>query len=133
MCINVSIRRTQHLFFLCLHQMFRLLMLMLISSCEPGLTVDKLLYFRYAVMTFKCMNNLAPKYLCDMFEKRSCIHNRSTRNCNSIQIPLFKTTSGQRSFAFRGASIWNNLDTKLKKCTSLKTFKSQLKDHLLST
>ena len=97
------------------------------------LTVDKLLYFRDAVMTFKCMNNLAPKYLCDMFEERSCIHNRSTRNCNSIQIPLFKTTSGQRSFAFRGASIWNNLDTKLKKCTSLKTFKSLLKDHLLST
>ncbi|CAB4041326.1 Hypothetical predicted protein [Paramuricea clavata] len=97
------------------------------------LTVDKLLYFRDAVMTFKCMNNLAPKYLCDMFEKRSCIHNRSTRNCNSIQIPLFKTASGQRSFAFRGASIWNNLDTELKKCTSLKTFKSQLKEHLLST
>ncbi|CAB3993932.1 Hypothetical predicted protein [Paramuricea clavata] len=97
------------------------------------LTVDKLLYFRDAVMTFKCMNNLAPKYLCDMFEKRSCIHNRSTRNCNSIQIPLFKTAAGQRSFAFRGASIWNNLDTELKKCTSLKTFKSQLKEHLLST
>lgn len=97
------------------------------------LSVDKLLYLRDAVMTFKCMNNLAPKYLCDMFEKRSCIHNRSTRNCNSIQIPLFKTTSGQRSFAFRGASIWNNLDTELKKCTSLKSFKSKLKDHLLST
>ena len=39
------------------------------------------------------MNNLAPKYLCDMFEERSSIHNRSTRNCNSTQMPLFTTTS----------------------------------------
>ena len=53
------------------------------------LTVDKFLYFRDAVMTFKCMNNLAPKYLCDMFEKRSCIHNRSTRMMIKMALRTF--------------------------------------------
>lgn len=65
------------------------------------LTVDKLLYFRDAVMTYKRMNNLAPKYLCDMFEERTSIHNRSTRYCNLVQIPRFKTRTAQRSFAYR--------------------------------
>jgi hypothetical protein len=60
------------------------------------LIVDKLLYFRDAVTTFKCMNNLAPKYLCDMFEERSSIHNRFTRNCDSIQ-PIYHCLKQRQS------------------------------------
>ena len=37
-----------------------------------------------------------------------------------------KTATGQRTFAYRGTSIWNNLDTDLKKCSSLQTFKETI-------
>ena len=97
------------------------------------LPVDKLLYFRDSVLTYKCLNNLAHDYLCNKFEKRSSIHNRKTRTHNSLQIPLFKTAAGQRSFAYRAVYLWNNIDKNLKNCYSLKTFKTALKEHLLVT
>ena len=59
------------------------------------LPVDKLLYFRDSVLTHKCLNNLAPDYLCNKFKKRSSIHNCKTHTHNSLQIPLFKTAAGQ--------------------------------------
>jgi hypothetical protein len=95
------------------------------------LPVDKLLYFRDAVLMYKCVNNLAPDYLCNKLIKRSSIHNRSTRTCDSLQIPLFKTAAGQRTFAFRALHIWNNLEKNLKDSSSLKTFKAALKKDLL--
>ena len=94
------------------------------------LSIDKLLYFREAVMTYKCVNNLAPIYLCKKLIKRSKIHERFTRNCHSIEIPRFKTASGQRSFTYRAATIWNNLEANLKN-NSFKNFKRQLKQQLL--
>ncbi|CAB4039973.1 Hypothetical predicted protein [Paramuricea clavata] len=96
------------------------------------LPVDKLLYFRDASLTYKCVNNLAPDYLCNKLIKRSSIHDRRTRTHDSLQIPLFKTAAGQRSFTYRAAHIWNNLDKNLKDCSSLKTFKVALKKHLLA-
>ena len=62
------------------------------------LPVKDQLLFREYVMAFKCMNNLAPQYLCNKFIRRSEVHDRFTRNRGSIQFPLFKTKSGQRSF-----------------------------------
>ena len=41
------------------------------------LSIDKLFYFREAVMTYKCVNNLAPIYLCKKLIKRSKILNDS--------------------------------------------------------
>ena len=61
-------------------------------------------------MAFKCVNNLAPDYLCIKFRKRSSVHDRPTRNNNKLQIPLYKTFSGQRTFAYRAVSLWNSLD-----------------------
>ena len=57
--------------------------------------------FRDAVLTYKCINNLnALDYLCNKFRKSSSIHKRQTRRQDSLQIPLFKTPAGQRSFAY---------------------------------
>ena len=82
-------------------------------------------------LVYKCQNGLAPQYLMDKFFKRLCIHNRNTRARDSLQIPLFRTKTGQRSFIFRGTNIWNNLDDDLKQRTSLTSFKRALRDSLL--
>ena len=66
---------------------------------------------RDADMTFKCANNLAPGYLCSNLLKRTNIQDRLTCNRNSLKIPIFKTASGEQSFAYRAVKIWNDLDS----------------------
>ena len=94
------------------------------------LPVKQLLYYLDAVLTYKCFNGLAPKYLVDKFSKRSCIHTRHTRNRDLFHIPVYRTATGQRTFAFRGTSIWNNLDNDIKQCVSLQSFKQAIKGQL---
>ena len=44
---------------------------------------------------FKCRNRMALGYLTDKFSIHSSIHDRETRNVNELNIPIFKTKSGQ--------------------------------------
>ena len=50
------------------------------------LLVKQLLYYRDCVLTYKCLNGLAPKYLVDEFTKRSSIHVSHTRNRDLLYI-----------------------------------------------
>ena len=75
---------------------------------------------------------MAPYYLTSKFCNRASIHGRKTRNGDQLQIPLYTSAAGQRSFKFRGAKIWNSLDTDLKEHKSLKNFKLALKSRLFS-
>ena len=72
--------------------------------------VKEHLLHRDLVMIYKCMNGLAPRYLCDLFHKRSELNSRVTRNNEALHIPLCSTTTGQRSFRYRAAGLWNSLD-----------------------
>jgi hypothetical protein len=83
--------------------------------------VRQCLYFRDAVMAFKCMT----------LRKRTCIPNwtvcetrwhfiwRVTRNSRMIDTPLYRTATGQRSFKFRMATIWNSLKPKQRKTSKI--------------
>ena len=44
------------------------------------------------------MNCLAPEYLSDRFTKRSSISTYKTRTSQLLNIPLFRTAAGQRTF-----------------------------------
>ena len=48
-----------------------------------------------------------------------------------LNIPLFKTTTGQRSFSYRVVNIWNNLPTDIKLCKNVAGFKIKLRKYLL--
>ncbi len=90
------------------------------------------LLYRDTILTFKCINGLAPSYLCDRFEKRNEIHDRDTRNNKKLQIPQYRTTCGQRTFKYRATKIWNALDEQLKSINSINVFKSKLKLEFLT-
>ena len=83
-------------------------------------------------MACKCANNLAPDYLCIKSKKRSPVYDRATRNNNKLHIPLYRTFSGQRTFACRAVSLWNSLDEGLQSSTSVKAFKCSLKTSMLN-
>ena len=62
------------------------------------LPVTTQLYYRSATMAFKCMTGRVPTYISSQFIKRQDVSNRNTRNSQQLNIPLFKTATGQRTF-----------------------------------
>ena len=68
------------------------------------------------------MKGLAPPYLCDKFEMRSKIHSVNTRNKDKLDIPLYNSASGQRTFHYRAVSIWNELRNHIKDIDTLDRF-----------
>ena len=85
------------------------------------------LYCRDATLTFKCMTDQAPEYLTSMYITRGSVSGRITRNFQRLNIPLFKTATGQKTFYYKSVSIWNKLDPSLKLCKSPASFKKALK------
>ena len=67
-----------------------------------------------------------------MFKLRSQVHNRQTRSSGALDIPLRRLMStGQRSFALRGAKLWNSLNDNIKSLKCSKNFKRHLANVLL--
>ena len=96
------------------------------------LSVQSQLYYRNATTAFRCMTGQAPDYLSSKFIKRAEVSRRSTRNSQLLQIPFFRTASGQRTFFYRTVNLWNSLDNSLKLCNSVKVFKKRLRTKLLT-
>ena len=79
-------------------------------------------------MVYKSLNDLAPERLGDIFEKLSDIHIKVLRNTKcKLTISKMRTAYGQESIAFRGASVWNRLDSEMKSAPSIQSFKMKLK------
>ena len=75
------------------------------------LPVKDQLYYRQAIMAFKCMTGQAPKYLTSQFITREQVSERTTRSSQKLKIPLFRTASGQRTFYYSTVKLWNNLES----------------------
>ena len=54
-------------------------------------------------LAFNCVNGLAPDYLIKYFVKRSAVHNRNTRECNSFVVPRYRLSTDKGDFT-TGAS-----------------------------
>ena len=94
------------------------------------LPASSIIKLRESVMAYKCVKGLAPAYLCERFVKRSNIYNR-TRNKDKLQIPKYKSNSGQRTFLYRATTIWNSLSEELRNSDNVKIFKQKLQGQLL--
>ena len=72
------------------------------------LPVNATLRFRDTVLAYKCLNGYAPKYLTERFIIRSQIHERVTRNKDTLNVAylFYRTATGQRSFLFRAVKLW---------------------------
>ena len=70
------------------------------------LPIREKLILNDATMVHKCINKLVPTFPS---------HNRQTRSSGALDIPLCRLSTGQRSFAFRGAKLWNSLNNNILK------------------
>ena len=96
------------------------------------LPVTSFLKYTLGVLAFKCVKGLAPSYLCHRFKTRDCVHDRNTRYKNNLNIPAYKSASGQRTFLYRATSFWNSLPCEIRGCDNLPIFKRHLKEFLSS-
>ena len=75
--------------------------------------------------------SLVMEYLFSQFIKQGAISGRATRSSEMLNIPLFKSASGQRTFYYRIVSIWNSMDSHLKTFESVSAFKFNVKRKLI--
>ena len=96
------------------------------------LNVEDKLFFNDSVMLHKCLHNKTPSYLSQKFKRRSEIHNRITRQNQDLNIPKCRLATGERSFAYRGTKLWNDLPKDLKCINDPKIFKKRLLNYIIS-
>ena len=87
--------------------------------------------FKINIMTYRCLNNMAPSYLKELI--KPYVPSRSLRsgNKNLLVVPRSRSIRyGRRAFAFAAPTEWNALPETVRLSDSLFTFKSRLKTHL---
>ena len=88
------------------------------------LTISEIIKRETATMVYKSLNGFVPMYFSNIFSRNSTRDTIYLRNSeNDLQMPLFKTANGQKSFAYHGAHLWNNLESEVNKAPSLFVFK----------
>ena len=94
------------------------------------LPIEFRIKFKLAVTVFKCLHNMAPKYLCDIVSKK--VNTRtlwSSSKSNLLIVPRTKTKTGEKAFRFAGPKTWNDLPPFIINLDSLLVFKKELKTH----
>ncbi|CAB4044669.1 Hypothetical predicted protein [Paramuricea clavata] len=86
-----------------------------------------MLKLREAIFAFKCLKGLAPLYLCEKLHVRSDVHGVITRQKNILDIPMYRSAAGQRTFHYRAVSLWNSLPQSLKNIDTWTQFKVEYK------
>ena len=96
------------------------------------LPIPARLEFKILLLTYKCLHNQVPSYLCELLE--FCNPPRSLRS--SMRSLLQKTYRpntlyyGERAFFFAAPKMWNSIPEHIKSALSLSTFKTALKTYL---
>ena len=90
-------------------------------------------YLHYNTIYDSCV--IAKHHTCNtihdaynQFTTRLAVTGRVSRSCQLLNIPLYTSSTGQRTFYYRMARIWNNLDSTFKTAKSISTFKFYLKN-----
>ena len=80
--------------------------------------------FKILLLVFKCLNGLAPDYLCEM------LHFANSDHSIYLVEPRTASSFGDRSFQKAGPRLWNELPLVIKTLPSLELFKPALKTFL---
>lgn len=96
------------------------------------LNVNDRLLTNDLLMVHKCIHDQIPSYLTGKFNQRWKIRDRNTRYRGELDLPICRLKTGQRSFAFRGAKLYNNLPNEIKKTYDVKKFKAKVYNYFLN-
>ena len=78
-----------------------------------------------AQLMFKCLSSHSPTYLSDLFSLSTSHHFTRASTASQLNLPSLRTSMGQKSFSFLGASLWRTLPPEIRTNRDFKTFSSQ--------
>ena len=94
---------------------------------DYGLTLSNRRLQDIAILIFKAVNGMLPKYISDLFVVRTNV--KCLRGTNKLVVPGKKTSNfGLKSTTFIGAKVWNSLPDKLLTTKILKEFKKAVRE-----
>ena len=90
--------------------------------------------YKIATLLFKIREVKQPMYLAELIEDYKPVRELRSTSRLLLKEPCIKSTTGQRSFNYAAAKIWNGLPDLIRSVDSLETFKNHLKTqfHTLS-
>ena len=95
------------------------------------LPVEARIKFKLILLTWKCLNGLAPIYLSELLQYKEEIYGKRATYIKTLYPPKTnQVTCGDRSFQKGAPDLWNKLPPELRMINKLDTFKSNLKTHL---
>ena len=97
------------------------------------LPVSARIHFKIDLLTFKSLHAIAPSYLSSLV--RRYVPSRALRSSSAhhLCVPHVSTVFGSRGFRSAGPTIWNSLPLSVTSCSTIHTFKKQLKTHLFAS
>lgn len=95
------------------------------------LKIDQRFIFLYATLLYNIFANNIPKYLFDLLERRSNIHNANLRYVDSYSIPKHNTNKFESCFSYTAPKLLNMHSNVFNSSTSVFQFKSKFKKELL--
>ena len=87
-----------------------------------SMSISSYLKYKLCIEVYKCVNNLAPSYICDSFEKKPQVYDMRD-NLKLIQRKFNSVNYGYNAFKYYGSKVWNELPTHVKCSMSLQEFK----------
>jgi len=85
----------------------------LIAASTTIASATTIVEFKLAVLVYKALNNLAPRYLSDKWQLVATTGRRQRRSSVNFKCTVNITSSslGDRAFAVAGPRLWNSLPT----------------------
>ena len=98
---------------------------LLVRSKQLSLSVQ--LMYNLAIEVYKCINGLAPTYLCSLFDLQD--HQYNCRGFKTLKQKKFKTIKyGYQSFSYMGSKLWNALPNEMRESADIHMFKNVVRD-----
>ena len=87
--------------------------------------------FKILLLTYKCVNGLAPDYLCELVNRKVNARSLRSDKLELLEIPTTRLkTYGNRTFMYAAATEWNKLRLDIRNSPSVCCFKTNLKTSL---
>jgi len=89
--------------------------------------------FMLAVLTYRCLHGLAPRYISDYMQSVAVSNRRRFRSSSSSQLVIRRTrlsTVGDRVFPVAAGRLWNILPPDVTSASTLTVFRNRLKTYL---
>ena len=81
-----------------------------------------------AQCVFRCLSCQSPPYLTRLFPSVSSHHNTRSSSTSQLNLPLLRTSTGQKAFSFAGASLWRTLPPATRQEKNFKKFSEKCKN-----